>query len=63
MTNYVPRLVETVADIEKKIEIEAANLMYFDRLTKEEAFVSARKYIEEKYKDVVEKLRHEGKYH
>lgn len=62
MTNYVPRVVETVADLEKKIEIEAANLMYFDRLTKEEAFASAKKYIDEKYKDVVEKLRNEGKY-
>ncbi len=60
--NYVPKPVETVADIEKKIEIEAQNLMYFEYKHKEEAFKEAKIYIEEKYKDVVANLKAQGLY-
>lgn len=59
---YIPKPVETKADIDKKIEIEAQNLMYFEYMKKDEAFKEARTYIEEKYKDVVENLRKQGLY-
>lgn len=59
---YIPKPVETIADIEKKIEIEAQNLMYFEYKNKEEAFREARIYIENKYKDVVSKLKSQGIY-
>lgn len=62
MSTYKPRTVETKADIDKKIEIEAQNLMYFEYKNKDEAFKEARLYIEEKYKDVVENLKQQGKY-
>ncbi len=59
---YVPKPVETFADIEKKIEIEAQNLMYFEYKNKDEAFKEAKIYIEEKYKDVVSRLKEQGLY-
>lgn len=59
---YVPKPVETFADIEKKIEIEAQNLMYFEYKNKYEAFKEAKIYIEEKYKDVVCRLKEQGIY-
>lgn len=59
---YVPKPVETFADIEKKIEIEAQNLMYFEYKNKDEAFKEAQIYIEEKYKDVVSRLKEQGLY-
>lgn len=37
------------AEFEKRVEIEAANLMYFDRLKKEEAFKQAREYVKRKF--------------
>lgn len=37
--------VVSVAEFEKRVEIEAANLMHFDRLKKDEAFEKARKEI------------------
>lgn len=54
--------VEHKADIDKQIEIEAASLMYFDFKKREEAFREARNYVENKYKEVVEKLKAAGKY-
>lgn len=60
--SYVPRPVTTKADINKKIEIEAANLMHFEFKHKEEAFKEARAYVEAKYKDVVAELKNQGMY-
>lgn len=57
MSIYKVKPVETRADIEKQIEIEAANLMRFDFKRKDEAFKEAKAYIEKKYQDVVEKLQ------
>lgn len=34
---------------EKKVEIEAQNLMYFEYMKKPEAFAKARKEVSEKY--------------
>lgn len=34
--------IVTVEQFEKNVEIEAQNLMYFDRLSKEKAFAKAR---------------------
>ena len=62
MSNYFAPVVSTKADVEKKVEIEAINLMYFNYMGKEEAFKEARLYVESKYKDVVEKLRHSKQY-
>jgi hypothetical protein len=59
---YVPPPVETKDDIQKKIEIEAQNLMYFEYMDKDQAFKEARKYVENKYKDVVLKLKQAGEY-
>lgn len=60
--SYVPRHVEHKADLDKQIEIEMANLMYFEYKNKEEAYKEAKEYIETKYKDVVEALKSKGKY-
>ena len=38
------------ADFEKKVEIEAQNLMYFNCMKKQEAFDKARREISSKYK-------------
>ncbi len=62
MSNYKPHTVENKADINKKIEIEAQNLMYFEYKNKEEAFKEARIYVENKYKDIVDELKKQGKY-
>lgn len=59
---YVAPKVETKDDIIKKIEIEAQNLMYFEYMKKDEAFREAKKYVEQKYDDIVQKLKSEGKY-
>ena len=40
----------TEAEIEKKIEIEAQNLMYFEHMKKEEAFKKAKEYVYNKYR-------------
>lgn len=37
--------VLSASEFEKKVEIEAAHLIYFDRLSKEEAFNKARQEI------------------
>jgi len=37
------------AEYEKRVEIEAANLMYFEYMKKAEAFEEARKYIATKF--------------
>ena len=39
----------SVMEFEKKVEIEAANLMYFEYMKKEEAFAKAKVYVNEKY--------------
>lgn len=39
----------TTAEFEKKVEIEASHLMYFDRMKKEEAFNKARKEIASRF--------------
>ena len=41
--------VVPLAEFEKRVEIEAANLMYFDYMRKEKAFDEARAYIESKF--------------
>lgn len=37
------------ADFDKKVEIEAQNLMYFEYMKKEKAFDQARQYVESKF--------------
>lgn len=39
----------SIAELEKRVEIEAANLMYFDYMRKEKAFEHARTYVESKF--------------
>ena len=39
----------SVVEFEKKVEIEAANLMYFDYMKREEAFAKAKSFVSEKY--------------
>jgi hypothetical protein len=39
----------SVVEFEKKVEIEAANLMYFEYMKKEEAFAKAKVYVNENY--------------
>ncbi len=53
---YKVKPVETWADLEKKIEIEVAYLMY-DGATKDKAFEEAKEYVYSKYPDVVAKLK------
>jgi hypothetical protein len=36
-------------EFEKKVEIEAANLMYFEYMKKEESFTKAKSFVGEKY--------------
>lgn len=38
-----------IEEFEKRVEIEAANLMYFEYMRKEKAFDESRKYIESKF--------------
>lgn len=42
------RVVSQV-EFEKRVDIEAANLMYFEYMRKEKAFEEARKYIQSKF--------------
>ena len=39
----------SVVEFKKKVEIEAANLMYFEYMKKEEAFAKAKSFVGEKY--------------
>ena len=39
----------SVVEFEKKVEIEAANLMHFDYMKREEAFAKAKSFVSEKY--------------
>jgi hypothetical protein len=48
MTTETKKVVP-IAEFEKRVEIEAANLMYFDYMRKEKAFEEARAYIESKF--------------
>lgn len=48
MTTETKRVV-TSTEFEKRVEIEALNLMYFDYMRKEKAFDESRKYIESKF--------------
>jgi hypothetical protein len=41
--------VISTAEFEKRVEIEAANLMYFDYMRKDKAFDEARVYVESKF--------------
>lgn len=43
------KIVISLADFEKKVEIEAQNLMYFERMKKPEAFAKARHTVAEKH--------------
>ena len=43
------KIVISAAEFEKKVEIEAENLIYFDRLKKHEAFFKSRQTVSEKY--------------
>lgn len=60
--SYVPYPVTSKEDINKQIEIEAANLIYLDFKRKEEAFKEATFYIENKYKNLIEELKSKGQY-
>ena len=48
--------VVSQAEFQKRVEIESAHLMYFDRLPKKEADAESLKYIKTKY-EVVEKQK------
>lgn len=48
MTESIKSVI-TVEEFEKKVEIEAQNLMYFDHVKKEKAFVLARDYVGAKF--------------
>ena len=39
----------SVVEFEKKVEIEATNLMYFEYMKKDEAFTKAKSFVSEKY--------------
>lgn len=39
----------SVVEYDKRIEIEATNLMYFEYMDKKEAFVKAKEYINNKF--------------
>jgi hypothetical protein len=45
----IPKKVVSYSEFEKRVEIEAANLMYFEYMNKEQAFEEARKYIKTKF--------------
>jgi hypothetical protein len=61
-TVYKVPPVENKADIIKQIEIERENLVYFNYMSKEEAYRQAKTYVENKYSDVVENLKGKGLY-
>jgi len=48
MENQEKKTIST-AEFEKRVEIEAANLMYFDRMKKEESFNKARREISARF--------------
>lgn len=39
----------SMVEFEKKVEIEAANLMHFEYMKQEEAFTKAKSFVSEKY--------------
>jgi hypothetical protein len=43
------KTVITPAEFEKRVEIEAQNLMYFEYMKKQESFAKARQTVAEKY--------------
>lgn len=43
------KVIISRAEFEKRVEIEAQNLMYFDRLKSAEAFDKARREVAQKY--------------
>ena len=48
MTTQTTQTPVTAAEFEKRVEIEAQNLMYFDHMKKEKAFEKARETISQK---------------
>lgn len=42
----------TISEFEKKVEVEAQNLMYFEFMKKEKAFEKAREYVSSKFETV-----------
>ena len=49
MTTQTTKTPVTAAEFEKRVEIEAQNLMYFDHMKKEKAFEKARETISQKF--------------
>ena len=49
MTTQTNQTPVTAAEFEKRIEIEAQNLMYFDHMKKEKAFEKAHETISQKF--------------
>ena len=49
MTTQTNQTPVTAAEFEKRIEIEAQNLMYFDHMKKEKAFDEARQTVSQKF--------------
>ena len=60
--SYVPSTITSKEDIDKQIEIETANLMYFEYKNKAQALKEATTYIQEKYKVIIEDLKQKGQY-
>jgi len=48
-TSETPKKIISLQEFEKRVEIEAQNLMYFEYKDKKEAFTEARKYVSSKY--------------
>ncbi len=51
MSNSEKKVI-SVDDFEKRVEIEAQNLMYFEHMKSEKAFDQARKYVQSKFQTV-----------
>lgn len=49
MSEYTTTKGISSAEFEKRVEIEAANLMYFEYMKKEKAFEQAREYVTTKF--------------
>ena len=49
MTTQTTKTPVTAAEFEKRVEIEAQNLMYFDHMKKEKAFDEARQTVSQKF--------------
>ncbi len=45
----VVKKVVSATEFEKRVQIEAQNLIYFDRLKEDEAWVEAKKYVSSKF--------------